>query len=88
METSNNNNNKNTPQKSTEKNTENKLILPPLPTRVHEIIIRDQVLTVEPPLEKTRMDWIKQFHAWLGKKKKKNFFSPEFFFFFLQVLFA
>eukprot|EP01114_Cavostelium_apophysatum_P023031 TRINITY_DN854_c0_g1_i2.p1 TRINITY_DN854_c0_g1~~TRINITY_DN854_c0_g1_i2.p1 ORF type:complete len:4577 (-),score=1545.65 TRINITY_DN854_c0_g1_i2:38-13768(-) len=32
----------------------------------HEIVIRNQILHLDPPLEHARVNWISQLHSWLG----------------------
>eukprot|EP01091_Cochliopodium_minus_P010435 TRINITY_DN2760_c1_g1_i1.p1 TRINITY_DN2760_c1_g1~~TRINITY_DN2760_c1_g1_i1.p1 ORF type:complete len:4604 (+),score=1553.39 TRINITY_DN2760_c1_g1_i1:76-13887(+) len=39
---------------------------PHLQNTTHEIIIRDQVMILEPPLEFARHSWISQFSQWIG----------------------
>lgn len=39
---------------------------PTLPTSVHEIIIRNQIMFLDPPLEHARVNWIGELHNWLG----------------------
>ena len=40
--------------------------LPELPVLVHEIRIRNQVLSLSPPLEEARATWIRNLFDWLG----------------------
>ena len=40
--------------------------LPELPVHVHEIRIRNQVLSLSPPLEEGRAMWIRSLFDWLG----------------------
>eukprot|EP01133_Synstelium_polycarpum_P001082 gene1082-1226_t len=44
----------------------NKTIKPTLETSVHEIVIRNQILYLDPPLEFARVNWISQLHQWLN----------------------
>lgn len=39
---------------------------PILPSSVHEIVIRNQIMCLDPPLEHARVNWIGEFHSWLG----------------------
>lgn len=39
---------------------------PILPTLLHEISMRNQLIFLDPPLEFTRASWLSQLHAWLG----------------------
>lgn len=39
---------------------------PTLKTSVHEILIRNQVMSLNPPLEHARVAWISQLHSWLS----------------------
>ncbi|KAI8818344.1 dynein heavy chain [Fimicolochytrium jonesii] len=39
---------------------------PNLETLVHEIILKDQVMSVSPPIEEARKNWIQQLHSWLA----------------------
>lgn len=39
---------------------------PRLPTLVHEVCMRNQVIFLEPPLEFARASWLSQLHNWLG----------------------
>ena len=39
---------------------------PTLQTSIHEILIRNQVMSLDPPLEHARVNWISQLHAWLS----------------------
>jgi hypothetical protein len=39
---------------------------PSLKTMVHEILIRNQLMSLDPPLEHARVNWISQLHAWLS----------------------
>eukprot|EP01116_Phalansterium_solitarium_P005286 TRINITY_DN1679_c0_g1_i1.p1 TRINITY_DN1679_c0_g1~~TRINITY_DN1679_c0_g1_i1.p1 ORF type:complete len:4594 (-),score=1709.56 TRINITY_DN1679_c0_g1_i1:318-14099(-) len=39
---------------------------PSLKPSVHSIKIRNQMIYLDPPLERARVDWIRQLHAWLG----------------------
>ncbi|KAF2072162.1 hypothetical protein CYY_006521 [Polysphondylium violaceum] len=41
-------------------------IKPKLDQSVHEIIIRNQILYLDPPLEFARVNWISQLHTWLN----------------------
>eukprot|EP01132_Coremiostelium_polycephalum_P002127 gene2127-2619_t len=41
-------------------------IKPTLETSVHEIVIRNQILYLDPPLEFARVNWISQLHLWLN----------------------
>jgi len=40
--------------------------LPELPVIVHEIRIRNQLLSLSPPLEDARATWIRLLFEWLG----------------------
>jgi hypothetical protein len=40
--------------------------VPELPVQVHEIRIRNQVLSLFPPLEEGRATWIRSLFEWLG----------------------
>lgn len=39
---------------------------PQLTPSVHEIVIENQLVCVEPPIEQARESWIHQLHLWLG----------------------
>eukprot|EP01117_Protostelium_nocturnum_P006264 TRINITY_DN2259_c0_g1_i6.p1 TRINITY_DN2259_c0_g1~~TRINITY_DN2259_c0_g1_i6.p1 ORF type:complete len:4259 (-),score=1954.67 TRINITY_DN2259_c0_g1_i6:110-12886(-) len=39
---------------------------PKLKSSRHEIVIRNQVMYLDPPLEHARVNWIGQLHSWLG----------------------
>ncbi|EFA77050.1 cytoplasmic dynein heavy chain [Heterostelium album PN500] len=41
-------------------------IKPTLESSVHEIVIRNQILYLDPPLEFARVNWISQLHRWLN----------------------
>ncbi|EGG20698.1 cytoplasmic dynein heavy chain [Cavenderia fasciculata] len=41
-------------------------IKPKLETSIHEVVIRNQVLSLDPPLEFARVNWIQQLHQWLN----------------------
>ncbi|EGC38132.1 cytoplasmic dynein heavy chain [Dictyostelium purpureum] len=41
-------------------------IKPTLKKSVHEVVIRNQTLNLDPPLEYARADWIGQLHSWLN----------------------
>jgi dynein heavy chain 1 len=43
------------------------ILKPTLMKSVHEIVIRNQVMHLEPPLEHARVNWVGQLHSWLGK---------------------
>eukprot|EP01113_Clastostelium_recurvatum_P011812 TRINITY_DN1605_c0_g1_i1.p1 TRINITY_DN1605_c0_g1~~TRINITY_DN1605_c0_g1_i1.p1 ORF type:complete len:4689 (+),score=1530.43 TRINITY_DN1605_c0_g1_i1:285-14351(+) len=38
---------------------------PTLDTSVHEIVIRNQIMYLDPPLEQARVSWVSQLHHWL-----------------------
>lgn len=46
--------------------THNPSVKPNLPSSIHEIIIRNQIMCLDPPLEHARVNWIGEFHSWLG----------------------
>ncbi|KAM9964742.1 hypothetical protein ACTFIW_004524 [Dictyostelium discoideum] len=41
-------------------------IKPKLEKTIHEIVIRNQILSLSPPLEVARVNWIDQLHSWLN----------------------
>ncbi len=46
--------------------TDESLPRPTLTTSVHELMIRNQIMSLNPPLEHARVNWISQLHAWLS----------------------
>ena len=53
-------------QRSTPHTGEEDVNTPRFPSAIHEIIMQNQVIYLEPPTELARADWISHFHRWLG----------------------
>jgi dynein heavy chain 1 len=54
---------------------------PTLSTSVHELLIRNQVMSLNPPLEHARVNWVSQLHAWLSTYSnvgKSNLYKASF----------
>lgn len=49
-----------------QENLETPTISSNLSISIHKIIIANQVIFLDPPLEHARVNWISQLHSWLG----------------------